>query len=107
MKFGLDGRLQQASAVAVVVPEDIADQGGGEVDTGPGSGPPRTDRAPGAKAQLAVDEDQVAAGVDEVGSDEGEGDGTHDVHGLHAAADGEIEKKRKRAPSEGFRIGNG
>ncbi len=35
-----------------------------------------------------------------------EGDGPHQIHGLHAAADSEIEEERQRPPRQSFRIGN-
>ncbi len=49
---------------------------------------------------VAVDEEPVADDVDEVGGDEGPGDGADVVEGLQIAAEGEVEKERRGAVVE-------
>ncbi len=61
----------------------------------------------GGRSPVAVDENPVAEGVDDVGGDERESDDAHHVHGLQAAAHGEIEQQGKEADSERLGVGNG
>jgi len=51
---------------------------------------------------VAKDEHVVPEDVDEVRGDQGEGDGTDEVHALEGAAEGEIEEQREE--SEGQRV---
>ena len=61
------------------------------------------DGAPG----VAKDEEPVADGVDDVGADERDGDGTDVVEGLQVAAEGEVEEERGGAVVERAEEGDG
>src|SRR5438445_819008 len=65
----LNGRAQQASAMLAIVPEQIAHKDRREIDARPGRGPTRADGSHGWRAELAVDEEQVASGDAEVHGD--------------------------------------
>ena len=51
-------------------------------------------------AQVAVDEDPVANGVDQVGADEGEHHRLDEPHALQVTAEGRIDEQRHRAPGQ-------
>lgn len=103
----IDRSFEKFRAVLVVVPEKIADEDRSHVDAGDGGGPAGADGAHGGKAEFAVDEKPVEDGVDDVGGDERERDGADHVHGLQAAAHGEVEEQGKEPPNESFGVGNG
>src|SRR3984893_2363519 len=56
---------------------------------------------------MTVDEEPVADGVDDVGADERDGDGTDVVEGLQVAAEGEVEEERGGAVVERAEEGDG
>ena len=56
---------------------------------------------------VAEDEEPVGGGVDEVGGDEGEGDGAAVVVGLQVAAEGEVEHQGEGAVVEAPHGGDG
>src|ERR1700760_2665246 len=56
---------------------------------------------------MAVDEEPVEGGVDEVGGDEREGDGAAVVSGLQVAAQSEVDEQREDAPVEAAQGGDG
>ena len=69
------------------------------------SAEPRTPRA--GEAEVAVDEDPVEGEVDEVGGDEGEGDGADLAYSLKIAAESAIDQQGEGAPVEDADIGAG
>ena len=103
----VDGSLQQFGAMPAVVPEKVAHEHEGQVDAGNGGGPAGTDHAHRRGAPLAVDEYPIEKGVDEICTDESEGDGLRHVHGLQAATNSEIQQKREKAEGEGFHVRDG
>src|SRR5208337_1228862 len=92
LDIDFNGSFQKVGAVAVVVPEKIADQNEGEVGARDGRGPAGAGHTKRGEAELAKDEDVIASEVDKVGSDQGEGDGANHVHALKGAANGEVEQ---------------
>src|SRR5712664_3797952 len=88
----LNGRAQQASAMLVVVPEQVAHKDRREIDARPGRGPARADGSHGRSAELAVDEEPVASGVDEVSGHKSKCDGANHAQILTAAPHGELAK---------------
>src|SRR6266404_2921529 len=88
-----------------VVPEQVAHKDRREIDARPGRGPTRADGSHGWRPELAVNEEPVASGVDEVRGDKSKCDGTNHVHPLHASPHGEIKQQRQCAP--GHRLGIG
>jgi len=107
LDIDLNGSFQKVGAVAMVIPEEIADENESKVGAGNGRGPAGAGDAEGGEAELAKDEDVVAEEVDEVGGDQGEGDGANYVHALEGAADGEVEQQREEADGEGAHVGEG
>src|SRR5262249_44796736 len=63
----INGSFEQLGAVFVVVPEKIADQDSSHVHARDGGGPAGANGAHGGEAELAVDEQPVEDGVDDVG----------------------------------------
>ncbi len=55
---------------------------------------------PAVAPLVSEDEEPVGGGVDEIGGDEGEGDGAAVMRGLQVAAQGEVEHQRERAVVE-------
>ncbi len=90
-------RAQAVVVLAVDVP-DGGEESGREVEAGDGGGVGRAGDAVAAEVDGAevVGEEQepVAEGVDQVGGDEGHGDGADVVEGLQVAAQGEVEQER-------------
>ena len=92
----------EAVVVVAVGAPDGEDEDGHEVESGEAGGPGRTGDAEGGDAiavsgnipVVAEDQEPVHTRVDEVGGDEGEGDGAAVVVGLQVAAEGEIEQQR-------------
>ena len=97
LKIGLNGRFEQLCFVARVVPEEIADQDRSEIGARDRSGPSRAGDTERRESEFAEDEEIVSEKIDEIGSDEGKGDGTNHVHALEGATNGEIEKQGKEA----------
>ena len=89
--------LTQVSVVAGVVPEKKNDEDRGEVGAGDRRCDAGADNAEHGESPVAEDQEIVAEGIDEIGGDEGEGDGADQVHALEGAAEGEVEKKREQA----------
>ena len=87
-----------------VVPEKKNNEDGGEVGAGDDRGDAGADDTEHGKAEVAEDKDVIAEEIDEIGSDEGEGDGTDKVHALQGAAEGEVEEKRKQAKGKRVHI---
>jgi len=107
LEVGLCRSFQEIGAMAVVVPEKIADENEREIAAGKGGGPAGAGDAEGGEAELAKDKNVVAEKVDEIGGDERESDGAHHVHALKGTAHGKIEKKREKANGEGAHVGSG
>src|ERR1051326_6148244 len=99
-KIDVDGSFQKLGVVLTVVPEEIANQDSSHVNARNGGGPTGTDGAHGPKSPFPVDQNPVEESVDDVGGDQSEGYGTNHVHGLQAAANGEVEEKWKQTPGE-------
>ena len=93
--------------VARVVPEKKNDQDGGQVGARDGGGDAGADYAEHGKTPVAEDEEIVAEDVDEIGGDEGEGDGANEVHPLQGATEGEVEEQGDEAEGQGVHIGAG
>ncbi len=104
--------LAEAREAAVVViavgAPDGEDQDGHEVEAGEAGGPGGSGDAEGGNTVatagegpvMSEDEEPVGGGVDEVGGDEGEGDGAAVVVGLEVAAKGEVEQQRESSVVE-------
>ena len=56
---------------------------------------------------MAEDEGIVAEDVDEIGSDEREGDWADEVHPLQGATEGEVEEQRDEAEGQSVHVGAG
>jgi len=107
LDIDFDRSFQEVGAMAMVVPEQVADENKGEVGARDSGGPTGAGDTKGRHAEFAEDEDVVAEEVDEIGGDEGEGNGANHVHALEGAANGEVEKEREKASAEGVHVGNG
>ena len=107
LDIDFDGSFQQVGAVAMVVPEKIADENEGEVGAGDGRGPAGAGNAKGGEAELAKDEDVIAEEVDEVGGDQCERDGPNHVHPLHGSPNSKIEQQGEEADGKSAHIGKG
>ena len=103
-EIGTERGLPHVGVIAHVVPEKKNDEDRGEVGAGDGSGNAGADDAEHGKSAVAKDEEIVAEGVDEIGGDEGEGDGADEVHSLEGAAKGEVKKKRHEAECQRVHI---
>ena len=103
----VDWSVAKFGVMAVVVPEEIADEKDGEVGARDGGGDAGASDAESGSAEFAVDEDPVADEVDDVGGDESEGNGAHHVHALECAANGEVQEQRKHADGEGAHVRSG
>ena len=106
-EINVDGSFEQIGAMAAVVPQEIDDQDGGHVQARDGGGPAGADGAHGGRSPVSVNKNPVADGVDDVGGDEREGHDADHVHGLEAAADGEIEEQGEESHGESLGVGNG
>jgi hypothetical protein len=107
LKVGLNRSFEEFGLVARVVPEQVDDEDESEVGAGDRGGDAGTSNAEGGEAEFAEDEDVIAKDVDEVGGDESEGDGADHVHALKSAANGEVEKERKKSGGESAHVGSG
>jgi hypothetical protein len=105
-QINIHGSSQKFGAMFAVVPQQVTDQHAGHVRPGNCRGPAGADCAHRVHTQLSIDQDPVAEGVDDVCADQCERHGLHHVHGLQAAAHGEIEKKREESSDESFAVGN-
>ena len=105
LDIDFDGSLKEVGAMAMVVPEQVADENEGQVGARDCSGPAGAGYAEGGHTEFAEDENVVAAEIDEIGGDQGEGDGADHVHPLEGAAYREIEEQRKHADGEGAHVG--
>src|SRR5277367_1899354 len=71
----LRGSFQKFGAMAVVVPEKVDDEKSGDVGSRDAGSDAGAGNAHCWRAKFAVDEDVVADQVDDVGGDQGEGNG--------------------------------
>ncbi len=98
---------------AVEVPEGEGEDQH-EVEAGEAGGPGGADDSVGGDVEwvagdvegVAVDEEPVGCGVDDVGGDEGEGDGAAVVGGLEVSAEDEVEQQGEGAVVEAAHGGN-
>jgi hypothetical protein len=107
LEIGLNGSIEEPGFVARVVIEKIADKDYGEIGPGDGSGPAGASDAENGETKFSEDEYIVAEKIDEVGCDEGEGDGSDHVHTLKGSANGEIQKQGKETGGKCVHVGSG
>ncbi len=106
---------EEAVVVVAVGTPDGEDEDGHEVEAGEAGGPGGAGdteggdaiAAPGDIPVVAEDQKPVHSRVDEVGGDEGEGDGAAVVVGLQVAAEGEVEQQGEGAVVEALHGGDG
>jgi len=106
-EVGLNGRLEQVGLMPEIVPDEIDDEDKSEVRTRNAGGNAGTGDAVGGESPLAVDQEVVAEKVDEIRSDESEGNGADHVHALKRAPDGEEETQREHAEGQSAHVGGG
>jgi len=106
-EVGAQCDVAQVNVVACVVPEKKNDENCGEIGARDGGGDARANDAEHGETPVAEDEEIVSEEIDEIGGDEGEGYGADQVHALEGASEGEVEKKRDKAESQGVRVGAG
>ena len=104
-EIGLEGSVEELRFVAGVVPEEIEDEDQGQIAAGDARGDARASDAVSVETELAEDEDVVADEVDDIGSDEGEGDGANHVHALQGATDCEVEKEGDESGGKSAHVG--
>src|ERR1035437_4107046 len=76
-----------------------------DIDAGDGRGVSRAFEAQARRAPIAVHEQPVAAEVEQVGADYGEGDRLDDVYRPQGAAKGGVEEQGEHAPEQGVEEG--
>ena len=106
-EVGLHGSAEQFSFVARIVPEQIDDEHECEISARNTRGDARAGYTVSGKAEFAEDEDIITDKIDEVGTDQGEGDRADHIHTLEGAADREVEKKRKKSGGKRAHVGSG
>ena len=105
-EIDVDGSLEQFGAMAAVVPKQVTNKNQSHVEASEGGGPSGADHAHCRGSPFAVDEHPIKKKIDEIRGDEGEGHWPDHVHGLDAAADGEIKHQREQADGQRFHVRN-
>jgi len=105
-EIGLHGSFEKFGFVARVIPEKIRDKNESEISAGDAGGDAGAGDAISRKAEFAKDENVVSSKIDEVGADEGEGDGANHVHALEGTTNSEVKEEGEESGGERAHIGS-
>jgi hypothetical protein len=93
--------------VARVVPEKVGDENESEIRAGDTGGDAGAGDSISGEAEFAKDEDVIANDIDQIRSEESEGDGANHVHALEGATNSEVQEEGEESGRERAHVRSG